>query len=337
MRSTTLGLSTKRLSLSVLASPSELCVSVPHVVRMTVCRLIPIRPPVALTAALLLLVAALPVVLSAADGDAWDWLPVVAYEREAVDLTLRPAGGAAAWTAHSEPAARLDVVAGETLRVGIPADAAPAQVVLTGAGRSRTIACIAPGAGAGLRLDDEGRLRRQDAWAVLRLPRVEAVADRRWQGLISGGEAQPIRCDLVLRAGPIPAGACGLAGLIVAAQQPVQGRAVLVELDAATGGWTHRAWRQTLAWLAADLAARGATRIVLVEPAIAAPLESQAAPLRLQTRDVAAAYRLTSIDTTGLGTLAHWQTAPGILGTSLNTDGQAARAALLAAWLPAGG
>jgi hypothetical protein len=84
--------------------------------------------------------------------------------------------------------------------------------------------------------------------------------------------------------------------------------------------------------LAADLAARGARRVVLVEPCGPGVIDSQLAPLRRLARDVAAAYRLTTVETAALRDDRFWLASPGVLALRLNADGNTALDRLLAPW-----
>ncbi|GDY11321.1 hypothetical protein LBMAG53_01980 [Planctomycetota bacterium] len=273
---------------------------------------------------------------------AWDWLPVAGYERESLELALRPGSAAADWSADAEPEVSLAITNGDgVVRITIPATATPQRIQLSGSARDHDperlgIAFVRPGDGAGLSMDPLGRLHRGRDWAVLVLPRIEAIADRRWAMLLPRPGAHPEPCAIEL-APPsgLGDGQPPLAAQIAAAQTvDVQGQAVLIHLAAADrlSGWSQRTWRQSLAWLAADLAARGARRVVLVEPCGPGLIDSQLAPLRRLARDVASAYRVSTVETGSLQDDRYWLVSPGVLGLSLNTDGAAARDRLLAPW-----
>lgn len=275
-------------------------------------------------------------------GTAWDWLPVAGYEREALELALRPVADAADWSADAEPDLSLVVAEGAgVVRVTVPATATPQRIQLSGPARDHDperigIAFVRPGDGAGLSMDRLGRLHRGRDWAVLVLPRIEAIADRRWAMLLPRPDARPEPCAIELDSpSALGDGQPPLAAQIAAAQNlAVQGQAVLIHLAAADrlSGWSQRTWRQSLAWLAADLAARGARRVVLVEPCGPGLIDSQLAPLRRLARDVAAAYRVTTVDTGSLQDDRYWLASPGVLALTLNAAGLAARDRLLAPW-----
>ena len=132
---------------------------------------------------------------------------------------------------------------------------------------------------------------------------------------------------------------CGEPALMaeaVAAQRlAVTGQGVLIRLDGADrwAGWKHREYRQVLAWLVADCFARGALRVVLVEPCAPSPDGPALAPLRAQVQDVSRAYRCAAVTTQTMSKDTYWEIAPGVLGTSLNAGGQQALAALLAPYV----
>lgn len=281
--------------------------------------------------------------LGLAAGDlAWDHLPPVGYEGEHVSLAVRPAGGVAGWTAQGDDGVALPTTpdtTGEVLHVSV-ALGQITRIVLAKGERRVTIRLVRPGEGKDLGLDAWRRFTLGGAGggdlAMLVLRRLEAQADRRWAvlGLIERPLARPCAVDLVAPA--VPLGEPALMAEVVAAQRlAVSGQGVLVRLDGVDrwAGWKHREYRQVLAWLVADCFARGALRVVLVEPYGPAPDGPALAPLRAQVQDVSRSYRCAAIATQSLSKDAWWELAPGVLGTSLNADGQQALAALLAPYL----
>lgn len=274
---------------------------------------------------------------AAAAEPAWDWLPRSADDDRPCELRLAAPEG---WTA--QPAEGLDARR-ETgqLVLRFEPRLVPRIAVRGPEGSLISVSLVAPGLGAGLEADADGRLQLAGAAAVVAVPRREAAADRRWSMLRAFEHSRIVRCAHVL---PEPAGAAlgvpALTRQIAAAQQlDPRGGGVIVELsgDDRFAAWKHREYRQALAWLVADLAARGATQVVLLEPSCPQVDEPLLAPLRAQVRDVASAYRCSAIDTTALGDHACWETARGVLGQTLNVVGTARRDQLLAAWLPNGG
>lgn len=267
---------------------------------------------------------------------AWDWLPTAADDDRTCEIHLTAPDG---WQAVADPrvaAARADgqiVLRFEPRQVAAVAVAGPGE-------RRLGIRLAAPGQAAGLRADADGRLRLGEDAAILAVPRREAAADRRW-GVLRLFERSG-RTPCAVRLEPPPPAALGIPALtlqIAAAQAAeVRGRGVLVALsgDDRFAAWKHREYRQALAWLVADLAARGASHVVLLEPACPAVDEPLLAPLRAQARDVAAAYRCGIIEAAPLADHALWEIAPGVLGTALNAAGQARRDALLRPWLAGG-
>lgn len=182
-------------------------------------------------------------------GTAWDWLPVAGYEREALEFAVRPRSAATGWSADAEPEVTLVVTSSDgVLRVAIPATATPDRIQLSDHAEERIdIAFVRPGAGAGLTMDSGGHLHRGQDWAVLVLPRVEAIADRRWAMLLPSREAHPEPCAIELAAPPtLGDGQPPLAAVIAESQtREVQGQAVLIHLAVADrlSGWSQRTWR----------------------------------------------------------------------------------------------
>ncbi len=264
----------------------------------------------------------------------WDYLPLVGYEQEELSLSLRPGGGTAGWSAVDAKGASI-ALHGDQQTLGFsltPAASGEVRVELANNDRRIAIDFVHPGTGSALTLDAQGRLHRAQDLAVLVLPRLEAQADRRWAvlGLIERPAIQP--CSLTLDEPPVGWGEPALVAQICASQrlQP-KAAGVLVRLSGAdrNAGWKQREYRQALAWLVADLLARGAERVVLVEPVAPAAEAAVVQPLRVQIADVGRTYHCRVVETATLGRDADWEVADGVLGTSLNARGQAAFAELL--------
>ena len=278
---------------------------------------------------------ALALALSAHAGDGmWDYLPLVGYEQEELSLALRPGGGTAGWSAVDAQGASI-VLHGDQQTISFafsPAASLESKVLLANSDRRFAIDFVHPGSGAALSLDAQGRLHRGPDLAVLVLPRLEAQADRRWAvlGLLDRPAVQP--CALTIDE---PAVGWGEPALVaqVCASQSLQPKAagVLVRLSGADrhAGWKQREYRQVLAWLVTDLLARGAERVVLVEPVAPAAEAAVVQPLRVQIADVSRTYHCRVVETAALGRDADWEVADGVLGTALNARGQAALADLL--------
>ena len=192
---------------------------------------------------------------------------------------------------------------------------------------------IEPGAGDGIQFDTDGRLRRSGQDVVLVLPRREASGDRRWQ-LLRGDDRNMPRCSLFLRAPDVRPGESPTLALIGASQSiDPRDQGVVVAMPGGDRfvGWRHRAYRQAVAWLVADLHARGAQRVVLVQ-APAPDLDRELIePLWAQVRDVARSYEVEQVEVTVLGAAEHWQIAESdtLLGGELNDGGLRAYEALL--------
>ncbi|HAT11580.1 MAG TPA: hypothetical protein DCS97_13525 [Planctomycetes bacterium] len=273
---------------------------------------------------------------AAAAEPAWDWLPRAADDDRPCEIHLTAAD---AWRADpaagltSERSADQLVLRFEprlTRRIRV---AGPDQ-------RSLAIRLVEPGAARGLACDATGRLSLGGESVILSVPRREAAADRRWGIIRLFDRSEPQPCTVRLSTAGGPSGTAQLTALIALAQATeVHGAAVLVELPGEDrfAAWKHREYRQALAWLVADCAARGALRIVLVEPFCPQVDEPLLVPLRQQVRDVANAYRCPAIDTTALGDHRWWESAPGLLGQQLNRVGTSEASRLLGAWLPRGG
>jgi hypothetical protein len=286
-----------------------------------------------------LLALALVLALPAQAGESiWDYLPLVGYEQEELSLSLRADGGPTGWSAHDAQGAAIALHGDQqTLCFSLtPAAVGEVKVLLANSDRHIAIDFVHPGAGAELALDAQGRLHRGQDLAVLVLPRLEAQADRRWAvlGLLERPAGQP--CSVSVEEPAVGWGEPALTAQICASQhlQP-KSAGVLVRLSGADrlAGWKHREYRQALAWLVADLLARGAERVVLVEPVAPAAEAAVVQPLRVQIADVGRAYHCRVVETAALGRDADWEVADGVLGTTLNARGQAAFAELLRPYL----
>ncbi|MEK7412529.1 MAG: hypothetical protein AAB263_04330 [Planctomycetota bacterium] len=263
----------------------------------------------------------------------WDWFPRAADDDRICSLYLT---ASTAWTASPQPGLTTRRTGDQLVLSFVPNTLTSLRV--EGSGRhSITVRIIAPNHAEQLTLDDHGRLLVGQDLAVLAVPRREAIADRRWGALRVFSNERPEVCGLVL-AEPhdYTLGMPVLMRQIVAAQQlKPAGKSVLIQLsgDDRLAAWKHREYRQALAWMIGDLAARGATRIVLLEPSCPAVEEATLAPLRTQVHDVAAAYLCTTIDAKPLSHHRWWEVQPGVLGTQLNPAGIAERSRLLRPWL----
>lgn len=274
---------------------------------------------------------------AAAVEPAWDWLPRAADDDRTCEVHLTAPEGWRAATGETIEAQR----SGEQLVLRFEPRRTPLLTVAGPDGRQLSVRLVAPGNGNGLTCDGEGRLLCAGDAAILAVPRREAAADRRW-GILRALE-RPGTAPCRLRLDPPAASGQGVPALSrqIAAAQPLapSGAGVLVVLsgDDRFAAWKHREYRQALAWLVADLAARGASHVVLVEPTCPAVDEPLLAPLRAQVRDVANAYRCSVVNTVPLGAHDGWEVAPGVLGPALNRSGQERLAALLAPWTANGG
>lgn len=270
---------------------------------------------------------------AAAADPAWDWLPRAADDDRPCEIhltapeTWRVAGDAALSSERT----------GEQLILRFEPRRLPTLQV-TGPDEQRlNVRLVQPGKATGLTADTDGRLRCGADAAILAVPRREAAADRRWSILRAIEHTRSEPCSL--RLDPPAMDSLGVPVLtqeIAAAQSlTASGHGVLVVLsgDDRFAAWKHREYRQALAWLVADLAARGASHVVLVEPLCPAVDEPLLAPLRIQVRDVANAYRCSVVDTLSLGAHDNWEAAAGVLGTTLNRVGQERLETLLAPWI----
>ncbi len=279
---------------------------------------------------------ALASVLAAAEP-AWDWLPRAADDDRRCELHLAAPDTWSAVPVDGLIATREDgqlVLLFEPQRVAAVSVNGPQN-------RRLTVELVSPGKGAGLTCDEHGQLLRAGSAAILAVPRREAAADRRWGMLRAFDQRKAEPCTVFLAEPPASALGPPVLGRQVAAAQALdpRGSGVLVHLsgDDRFAAWKHREYRQALAWLVADLAARGASHVVLVEPACPLVDEPLLAPLRAQVRDVARAYRCAAVDTTALGGHDGWEASPGVLGRTLNATGIARRVRLLADWLAVSG
>lgn len=267
-------------------------------------------------------------------GDpAWDWLPAAADDDRICEIHLTAPDGWRELPDARVEASRVDgqiVLRFEPRQIASVAVAGPDE-------RRLGIRLIAPGQATGLQSDALGRLRIGTDAAILAVPRREAAADRRWGILRLFERHRHAACSVRLDppASTTP-GVPALTRQIAQAQSTeVRGRGVLIALsgDDRFAAWKHREYRQALAWLVADLAARGASHVVLLEPACPSVDQPLLTPLLAQVRDVATAYRCNLISAASLAEHAAWEIAPGVLGTSLNAAGRERLETLLRPWL----
>lgn len=266
----------------------------------------------------------------------WSYAPLVTYEDEAATVMLSPAVAGDGWRVVDQ----TDVLAdAPILRDGHLILAVPprwAQLLLRASdGRTCALRFVRPGEARDLVIDGHGHPLIAGVRVVLVLSRLEARADRRWGMLRESTDRAPKPCALML---PAPTGAEGVPLLTAQVRDAqalaVRGQGVLIELAAADrfAGWKHREYRQCLAWLVADLQARGAAHIALAPPVAARPFDDDLLPLRHQVADVAAAYRCRLVEVEALSDPACWLVSPGVFGLTLNPSGEARRAAILAPW-----
>ncbi len=271
----------------------------------------------------------------AAGEPAWDWLPRAADADRPCEIHLT---APSTWQSANTPGLVSSRLADQLILTFEP-QRLPQVLVHGPADRQLTIRCLAPGLGAELTTDSDGRLRIGEDAVVLAVPRREAAADRRWGILrVFAGDRVESCSSIIDEPAPL-SGLPALTRQIAASQsvRPTGGVLVMLSGDDRFAAWKHREYRQALAWLVGDLATRGATHVVLVEPTCPATDEPLLAPLRLQVRDVARAYRCTAVNTVELGEHALWEQSPGVLGTQLNASGTAKRTLLLLPWLNRGG
>jgi hypothetical protein len=268
----------------------------------------------------------------------WDYLPFIGYEGEGLTLALRPVGGSAGWSASDADGAAITLTGDQqTVAFSItPSATHHDRIQLMHGAEHIVIDFIQPGAGSGLSIGPQGHLRLGESLAVLVLPRIEAQADRRWAmlGLLESPAVDP--CAVVLADAHVAWGEPALLAQICASQrQGCAGTGVLVRLSGADrlASWKHRDYREAVAWLVADLLARSATRVVLVEPLAPAAENTVMQPLRTQIADVGHAYHCRVVDSLPLARDTYWDIADGVLGTALNARGVAALDDLLRPFL----
>lgn len=265
-------------------------------------------------------------------GAEWTYRPTVAYDDETVRCIW--SGAQADWRID-EPAGARPSIDG----TGMAIDWIPGRdqgLRLRGVDAIVDLLAVPPGSNRDLDLRG-GRLVSGAADVILVLSRIEARSDRRWALIRALGDDTPKPCAQALTwPEDVPEGTAPLL------QQCVQARdlapdagGVLVELHPGEGriGWKHREFRQTLAWLVADLQVRGAGAITLVQPRDIPPRDAALVPLREQVVDVANAYRCRVLDPVELADEACWRISPGLVGETLNEHGRAVRARLHAAWI----
>lgn len=267
--------------------------------------------------------------------EGWDYRPIVTYVDETVQAMWRPAAGSPAWHVDSGTSIRVSADNGVVTCNWLPQQD-PVLVLHGPAGKSQCIRAIQPGAAAGMTWSADQELRQGDDLVVLALSRIEARSDRRWWIVRALGGEHPRPCADRLGPQKVPEGKSALLSQCAQAQDlHPAGQGVLVEIAAGERfvGWKHREFRQVLAWLVADLQARQAGFVVLVQPRAAAVVDAELEPLRQQIIDVANAYRCRLMDPESLRDARYWTIFSGILGTTLNADGQAERGRVLAPWL----
>lgn len=285
--------------------------------------------------ALALLAAAL---LVGAEAARWDYAPLVCYEDEGAPVALRVEAAGLTPVDGTGRALAVELTAADgAVHCTVPPQGLDALRLRRADGTvAAGLRFVRPGAASGLAVGDDGLPVLGGERAMLVLPRREARADRRWALLRRDERGVPKPCRL--RLAP-PAVAEGLPALPAQARDAqalaCAGVGVLIECAAGErfASWKHREFRQCLAWIVADLQARGATHVALVPPYAAAPADAPLAPLRTQVADVADAYRCRLVDVDTLTAPALWESQPGVLAPVLNAQGEAARTALLAPWL----
>lgn len=284
-------------------------------------------------AALSLIVWSALVVGTGAAEVVWDHLPWAVYSEEQLDLSGElPAG----W--HLRPAGRAALPDEGDVDLHLPAAGLDGIDLIDAEGR-RTggILLLRPGEGGALDVVG-GRLVRDDALVVLTLSRLEHVEDRRWK-ILRASRDEGATCGTRLTAPEVPLGESGLLALIAAARRaPIWQAGVLVELPSSDRlvGWNHRAYRQSLAWLVADLWQRGAARVVLVQGPVPKVEAESMAPFWRQARDVARTYRCDLVEVPDLLDEDYWRVGAGLLGETLNDAGQAALDELCARYMDGG-
>jgi hypothetical protein len=153
-------------------------------------------------------------------------------------------------------------------------------------------------------------------------------------GLLESPIADP--CTVILPPPVVMWGEPALLAQICASQhQACAGFGVLARLSGADrlASWKQRDYREAVAWLVADLQARSAKRVVLVEPLAPSAENAVIQPLRAQIADVGHAYHCRVVETQGMGHDSYWVIADGVLGTTLNSRGTKALDELLKPFL----
>jgi len=272
--------------------------------------------------------------LNAEQPDAWDYRPLVSYEDESLIATM-PATAAGGWHLEDASAADTCMLNDGQLRIQVTPQGHDRVRVVDGRGHGQALCFIRPGLAKGLVIGTDGMLQCDGIAAILVLSRLEAYADRRWSLLRNDADLKPMPCAAMLPAPDVPHGRPVLLAQCAAAQAIDPHGGVLVELSGLDrmAGWKHREYRQVLAWLLCDLQARTAGHVALAGPFAAAIYNDELSPLHAQVADVANAYLCRILDTAPLSEAAFWEIQPGLLGTSLNAKGRAARDALYAPWL----
>lgn len=262
----------------------------------------------------------------------WTYRPTVAYDDETVRCVW--SGSAADWRIEQPGDVR---VSGDGN--GLAIDWVPGRdqsLRLRGVDAIVDLVAVPPGSKRDLALG-EGRLISGTAGVILVLSRIEARSDRRWALIRALGDDTPKPCaQALLWPEDVPAGTSPLLRQCVQARTLTpDADGVLVEIHPGEGriGWKHREFRQTLAWLVADLQVRGAGAITLVQPRDIPQRDAALVPLREQVVDVANAYRCRVLDPVGLADEACWRISPGLVGETLNEHGRAIRAGLHASWI----
>ncbi|MDA3960595.1 MAG: hypothetical protein PF961_07375 [Planctomycetota bacterium] len=250
----------------------------------------------------------------------WDHLPQAVYLEEDLHMAVALPNG---WHVMAGDK-QLDSAGAQTVRV--PAEGAHALRVVDANGeQQQRIALLRPGAAGALDLT-EGRLRTRDGdHVVLALSRREHSEDRRWL-FLRNSESAAQACEVLLAAEPVALGESGLLAVVQASRRSsVFKQGVVVQLpgDDRLVGWNHRHYRQCVAWVVADLWARGARRIVLVQGPVSELERTAMEPLWAQARDVARTYNCELQEAHGLLKERYWLLAEGLLGDRLNAAGEA--------------
>lgn len=268
----------------------------------------------------------------------WDYLPVVGYRGDGLYFSLRVGPSAPAWQVEATRGhVRVQVGADrKTVDAHLPLQGSiPTTLFFRGPDGARGVRLVEPGKGEHLTCDATGRLQLEGDPAVLVEERIEADHSRLWASLRRQSATPDFHCAVTIVPPEVRPGDSALLATIAACQgHRVRGESVLVLVPGADRlvGWKQREFRQALAWLVADLMARHARHVVLVDPIAPALEESLVKPLREQVEDVARAYHCRHVVVPDLGDARYWEVAPGVLGPELNASGRAALAHALAPW-----